>query len=82
MARRAVISSSRMTAARISPKVEIEEDGLDMFVIVNGVTIARRGHAGTPEAGTWVSLPVDRHGQRGDNRIEIRIVCHGKPVLH
>jgi hypothetical protein len=39
------------------PKVEIEEDGLDMFVIVNGVTIARRGHPGTPEAGTWVSLP-------------------------
>jgi hypothetical protein len=41
----------------MSPKVEIEEDGLDMFVIVNSVTIARRGHPGTAEAGTWVSLP-------------------------
>ncbi len=38
------------------PKVEIEEDGPDMFVIVNGVTVARRGHPGTAEAGTWVSL--------------------------
>ncbi len=26
------------------PKVEIEEDGSDMFVIVNSVIIARRGH--------------------------------------
>jgi hypothetical protein len=26
------------------------------FVIVNGVTVARRGHPGTQEAGTWVSL--------------------------
>jgi hypothetical protein len=38
------------------PKVEIEEDGPGMFVIVNGVTIARRGHPGTTEAGIWVSL--------------------------
>ncbi len=65
------------------PKVEIEEDGLDMFVIVNGVTIARRGHPGTPEAGTWVSLPGwTVTGSEDDNRIEIRIVYDGKPILH
>jgi hypothetical protein len=65
------------------PKVEIEEDGLDMFVIVNGVTIARRGHPGTPEAGTWVSVPGwTVTGSEDDNRIEIRIVCDGKPVPH
>ena len=28
----------------------------DMFVVVDGVRIARRGYAGTPQAGTWVSL--------------------------
>jgi hypothetical protein len=28
----------------------------DMFVVVDGVRIARRGYAGTSQAGTWVSL--------------------------
>jgi hypothetical protein len=65
------------------PKVEIEEDGLDMFVIVNGVTIVRRGHPGTPEAGTWVSLPGwTVTSSEDDNRIEIKIVYDGRPVLH
>ena len=28
----------------------------DMFVVVDGVKIARRGYPGTSQAGTWVSL--------------------------
>jgi hypothetical protein len=65
------------------PKVQIEEDGVDMFEIVNDVTIARRGHPGTPEAGTWVSLTEwTVTGSEDDNRIEIGIVYDGKPVLH
>ena len=37
--------------------VKIECEGLkDMFVVVDGVRIARRGYPGTPQAGTWVSL--------------------------
>ncbi|HWS97350.1 MAG TPA: hypothetical protein VN620_12865 [Candidatus Methylomirabilis sp.] len=28
----------------------------DMFVVVDGVRIARRGYLGTPQDGTWVSL--------------------------
>jgi hypothetical protein len=28
----------------------------DMFVVVDGVRIARRGYPGTPQAGSWVSL--------------------------
>jgi hypothetical protein len=28
----------------------------DMFVVVDGVRIARRGYPGTSQAGTWVSL--------------------------
>jgi hypothetical protein len=65
------------------PKVEIEEDGPDMFVIVNDVTIARRGRPGTPEADSWVSLPGwTVTGSEDDNRIEIRIVYHGEPVRH
>lgn len=31
-------------------------DGEDIFIILDGVKIAKRGHPGTPYAGTWVSL--------------------------
>jgi hypothetical protein len=31
-------------------------EGVDMFVLVNGVKVARRGHKGTPQAKTWISL--------------------------
>ena len=34
----------------------IEVDGQDMFVIFEGKRIAKRGHKGTPQAGTWISL--------------------------
>jgi hypothetical protein len=30
--------------------------GEDIFVVVNGARIARRGYPGTPQAKTWVSL--------------------------
>lgn len=28
----------------------------DVFVVCDGVRIARRGYPGTPQAGTWVSI--------------------------
>jgi hypothetical protein len=31
-------------------------DGDDVFIVLNGVLIAKRGHAGTPQAGRWISL--------------------------
>jgi hypothetical protein len=31
-------------------------DGNDVFVVLNGVLIAKRGRAGTPQAGSWISL--------------------------
>jgi hypothetical protein len=34
----------------------IDSDGNEIFVIADGVKIAKRGHPGTPQAGTWVSL--------------------------
>lgn len=42
--------------ARKQMKVEIQGDGADMFVIVDGVKVARRGRPGTPQAKIWVSL--------------------------
>jgi hypothetical protein len=37
-------------------EVSIEADGIDAFVVYNGVRIAKRGQPNTPAAGTWVSL--------------------------
>jgi hypothetical protein len=34
----------------------IESTGEDIFVIADGVKIAKRGRPGTPQAATWVSL--------------------------
>jgi hypothetical protein len=34
----------------------IETDGMDVFVVYDGVRIAKRGEPGTPQAGTWVSV--------------------------
>jgi hypothetical protein len=67
------------------PKVELEEDGTDMFVIINDITIARRGHPGTTEADTWVSLEPEWTvtSSEDERRLEIRILYHGEPmVLH
>ena len=38
------------------PALTMLNDGKDMFVIVDGVTIAKRGRSGTLQAGTWISL--------------------------
>jgi hypothetical protein len=38
------------------PKLTIHKDGKDTFVLVDGVTIAKRAHPGTVQAGTWISL--------------------------
>jgi hypothetical protein len=67
----------------LGPKVEIEGDGPDMFVIVNGVTIARRGHPDATEASTWVSLEPEWTvtSSEDERRLEIRILYHGEPVI-
>jgi len=31
-------------------------DGIDVFVVYNGVRIAKRADPNTPQAGTWISL--------------------------
>ena len=39
-----------------SPKVRVEATGKNNFVFVDGVRVAKRGHPGGTQAGTWVSL--------------------------
>jgi hypothetical protein len=41
---------------RKHPKLELHSDGSDMFVVTDGLRIARRGHHNTPQAGTWISI--------------------------
>ena len=36
--------------------VQIGSDGKDIYVYVQGLPVAKRGHPNTPEAGTWVCL--------------------------
>jgi hypothetical protein len=63
------------------PKVEIEEDGRDMFVVVNGITIARRGDPGTPEAATWVVLEPGWTVTSSEDLSRIEIMYNGKQVV-
>jgi hypothetical protein len=38
------------------PEVDIVSDGKDIYVVVDGQRIAKRGHPNTRHAGTWVTL--------------------------
>ena len=38
------------------PDVRVLSTGADIFVFCDGIKIAKRGHPGTPQAKTWVSL--------------------------
>jgi hypothetical protein len=33
-----------------------EKDGGELFLTLDGVRIAKRGHPDTPHAGTWISI--------------------------
>jgi hypothetical protein len=37
-------------------EASIESNGIDVFVVYNGVRIAKRAGPNNPEGGTWVSL--------------------------
>jgi hypothetical protein len=37
-------------------KLEMEGDGKDLFLRLDGKAIAKRGRPNTPQAGTWVSI--------------------------
>jgi hypothetical protein len=38
------------------PVIVVEREGHELFVILDGVKIAKRGHPHTPQAGQWVAL--------------------------
>lgn len=41
---------------RTSRKVQMMGDGTDVFIVADGVKVAKRGHPNTPQAKTWISL--------------------------
>ena len=45
-----------MPKSRGPRTVDIELDGEDIFVVVDGLRVARRGYPDTHQARTWVSL--------------------------
>jgi hypothetical protein len=52
------------------PTVVMRGEGGDIFIIVDGLKIARRGYPNTPQARTWVSLEPGWE-VRGLEQIEI-----------
>jgi hypothetical protein len=62
-----------MTTAFI--QVSIEREGSDIFVIANGVRIAKRGHPGTPQANTWLSLEPGWTVRSCDDGESIEVEC-------
>jgi len=47
---------SALAKETVPPTLTMHNDGEDTFVVADGVTIAKRGRPGTPQAGTWISL--------------------------
>jgi hypothetical protein len=39
-----------------APRAEMMSDGEDLYIVADGVKIAKRGRPGTPQARTWISL--------------------------
>jgi hypothetical protein len=61
------------------PKIQMICDGTDFFIVFNGKQIAKRGHPGTPQAKTWVSLEPGfcvYDGEGGVEGGEIVIECN------
>ena len=51
--------------------VTVQNDGTDIFVVVDGQRIAKRGRPGTPQTGTWISLEPGWRVTGGPNEIMI-----------
>jgi hypothetical protein len=41
---------------KMMPDLQLVGNGEDIFVVVDGVKVAKRGKPGTPQAKTWISL--------------------------
>ena len=61
--------------------IKVSKDGKDLFVVVNGVRIAKRGYPYTPHAGTWVSIEPGWEVLDGEN-LESILIKHNDISVH
>lgn len=65
---------------RKMPTAAIEFDGETLFVVVDGMRIAKRGQPNTPQARTWVSLEPGYAVYSNRDHSEITVEINGVRV--
>lgn len=63
-------------------EASMESDGINAFVVYNGVRIAKRGDPNTPQAGTWVSLEPGYRVFDKDYPAKLVVEHDGKIISH
>jgi hypothetical protein len=63
-------------------KAVIEGSADDIFIVYDGKRIAKRGHPGTPQAGTWVSIEPGYRVSMEDDGNALVVEYQGKTVGH
>ena len=61
-------------------EASIESDGINVFVVYNGIRIAQRADPNTPQAGTWVSLEPSYRVFDKDYPAKLVVECESKIV--
>jgi hypothetical protein len=62
------------------PTAAIEADGENLFVVFDGVRIAKRGHPDTPQARTWIPLEPGYAVYSNHDHSEIAVEKNGVRV--
>ena len=61
-------------------EASVESDGINVFVVYNGIRIAHRVDPNTPEAGIWVSLKPGYRVFYKDYPAKLVVECDGKII--
>lgn len=62
------------------PNVIVETADADMFVVVDGLRIAKRGQPNTPQARTWIALEPGWEVLDGDDMHTIAVRYNGARI--
>ena len=61
-------------------EASIESDGIDVFVVHNGIRIAKRADPNTPQAGIWVLLKPGYRVFDKDYPAKLIVECDDKII--